>query len=281
MTLRYSGGLSDNNVLDMYDAARGLGGFQRSLALTAHLVINGEIITQAPALKGAQIIASTPEEGSWKVTAIVVAGVWAVVNAPKESPVGHLIYSAYDYAVNSSLGFHVDYDKSLGAQYEEHLKAKKITPEKMDSLIEKVEPSVSEMHRPIIASGTATQADITAHFEMGSPRKVGPLMSSLTYEYLSRSVRVDQVTLLEGAISSFNINTMKGRIFSFEDQRPIPFELGQEARDTASLVAITSSLRANAASRFNRTAGVRLTVTRFESPSGRLKSLIVRQVTEL
>jgi hypothetical protein len=58
MTLRYSGGLSDNNVLEMYDASRGLAGFQRSLALTAHLVINGEIITQAPSLRGAQIIAT-------------------------------------------------------------------------------------------------------------------------------------------------------------------------------------------------------------------------------
>lgn len=61
ISLSYSGALADNNVIDMYDAARGLAGFHRSLALTTHLVLNGEIITQAPSLKGADIIVSTPE----------------------------------------------------------------------------------------------------------------------------------------------------------------------------------------------------------------------------
>lgn len=74
MSLSYDGALADNNVLAMYDAARALAGFQRTLALTAHLIINGEIITQAPSLKGASIISSTPEEGSWKVTAIIISG---------------------------------------------------------------------------------------------------------------------------------------------------------------------------------------------------------------
>lgn len=49
--LKFEGNLSDNHVLDFYDAARAMMGFQRSLALTTHLVVNGEIITQAPSLK--------------------------------------------------------------------------------------------------------------------------------------------------------------------------------------------------------------------------------------
>lgn len=35
ISLSYQGALADNNVLDMYDASRGLVGFQRSLALIA------------------------------------------------------------------------------------------------------------------------------------------------------------------------------------------------------------------------------------------------------
>lgn len=113
ISLSYEGGLADNNVLDMYDAARGLAGFHRSLALTTHLLLNGEIITQAPSLKGAQIIATTPEEGSWKVTAVVLAGIWAVTSASKDTVPGHILFSAYDYVIRSTLGFPVDFDKTL------------------------------------------------------------------------------------------------------------------------------------------------------------------------
>jgi hypothetical protein len=116
-------------------------------------------------LKGAQIITTTPEIGSWKVTAVVLAGIWGVATTPNDSVPGHLLYSAYDYVVNTKLGFHVDFSKSLGEQSEAELAKRKITAEKMDSLIEKTESSIGDMHRPIIASKTATQGNLIAHFE--------------------------------------------------------------------------------------------------------------------
>jgi hypothetical protein len=72
LTLAYAGSEADNSEIDLYDVAQALIGFQRSLALTTHLVLNDEIITQAPFLKGARILAAPPEEGSWKITALVM-----------------------------------------------------------------------------------------------------------------------------------------------------------------------------------------------------------------
>jgi len=66
-TLSYEGGLARRRQIDFYDAAYALIGFQRSLAITTHFVINGTVITQAPSLKGAQILALPPEEGSWRL----------------------------------------------------------------------------------------------------------------------------------------------------------------------------------------------------------------------
>ena len=60
----FQGKLAGDGLLESYDAARALVGFQRSLALTAHLMINGEIITHAPSLAGAQILFPALEEGS-------------------------------------------------------------------------------------------------------------------------------------------------------------------------------------------------------------------------
>lgn len=252
ISLKYEGGLADNNVLNMYDAARGLVGFQRSLALTTHLVVNGEIITQAPSLKGAEIIATTPEEGSWKITAIIIAGIWAVASASKDTVPAHLLFSAYDYVVRSTLGFPVDFDKTLAESHDDYLKEKKITAEKFDSLIEKTETSIADMHRPIVASESATKAHLIGFPDLGSPISIGPELSPLTFDYLSRTSLEKDETVIDGVVSSFNVNTYKGRIFVFDEKRPIPFELSQQARDGSSMFRVASSLRANARRRLLR-----------------------------
>ena len=72
--LSYKGNESDSQQIDLYDVSQALIGFQRSIALTTHLVINGEIITQAPALKGARILAAPAKEGSWEIEATLLVG---------------------------------------------------------------------------------------------------------------------------------------------------------------------------------------------------------------
>ncbi|MES2045081.1 MAG: hypothetical protein V4475_14500 [Pseudomonadota bacterium] len=278
--LSYAGRLADNHVLEMYDGARALVGFQRSLALTAHLVANGEIITQAPALKNAQILTTTPQPGSWEVVATIVGGLWAVGTAGKDTPMGHLLFSVYDYVVSNTLGFHVDYSKSLGQSYGEYLNTKGITPEKLDSLIEKAESSISDMHRPIVASKSANGAHLIGYVSASSPILIGPEMSKLTYEYISHTVTSDSDTAHEGYISSYNVNTYKGRMFVIAEERPIPFELSDDARTRANVNLITSSLRQNAIQRSNPEANVILTGKRLESSTGRLKALIVNDVTK-
>jgi len=66
-TLSFEGSDANNHQLDLYDAAQAMIGFQRSLAITTNLIINGEVITQAPSLRNARIISTPPEEGSWKI----------------------------------------------------------------------------------------------------------------------------------------------------------------------------------------------------------------------
>src|SRR5271169_4830616 len=118
-TLSYEGRLATERAIDFYDVAHALAGFQRTLALTAHVIINGEVITQAPALKGAQIVALPPEDGSWKFVALILGGLYSLTQAPQNSVIGHSTTSAYDYVISEALGFHVDFTKTLGQQYEE------------------------------------------------------------------------------------------------------------------------------------------------------------------
>jgi hypothetical protein len=125
ITLSFEGRDADDYEIDMYDAGQAMVGFHLSLALTIHLVLHDEIITQATSLRGARIFALPAQEGSWKTVAIVASTLAAAGSITKDSPVGNLISSAYDYVIHETLGFHVDYTKSLGQQYEELKKPSK------------------------------------------------------------------------------------------------------------------------------------------------------------
>ncbi len=275
----FEGNEADSNTLDFYDVAQAMVGFQRSLAITTNLIINGEVITQAPSLKNARILAKPPEEGSWKAMALITAistGAYHLFTTPKDTPLGHLVYSAYDYVVSETMGFHVDYDQSLGQQYEK-LKSDEenllpiIEQSQLDSVIEKCESSIIQMHRPITFSQTATRAKITRE----NQEPIGPPLSHATYEYVRFSERSNEAVSISGRISSYNINTYTGRIFIPEEARPITFFLADNARSKRIITKITLSLTMNAEDRFRHDGNVNFLAYRNLSRTGRLKSIFV------
>jgi hypothetical protein len=286
-TLAFNGSLSDSHAIDLYDVSQALVGFQRSLALTTHLVLNDEIITQAPALKGAQILALPSEPGSWKLTAIVLAGATGLYNAStaqSNSPLGHLVFSLYDYVISESLGFHIDYNKSLGKLYEDAQKAKTQLPvireSQADSLIEKCSRAVEEMHRPIFKTHTAIEASITAQLS-GKTTPLSTKLNLQTFEFIHETKTAEAPDAIEGRVSSYNSNTFKGRIYVEKYGRPVSFELDVPARSQRAIRLITTSLRHNALKQYHE-PGSTVHCVAFEntSRSGHLKSLKITKVSD-
>ncbi len=288
-SLSFSGADSEEHEIDLYDVSQALIGFQRSLALTTHLILNDTIITQAPSLKGAQIFALPAEEGSWKISAgILILGTasYHVTTAPKDTPLGHIIYSAYDYVVSESLGVHVDYDKSLGQLYEEtkrkNIKLPVVREAQLDSLIEKCGTAIKEIHRPIYKTKTATQANITSN--IGNTRKLplGPTFSIESFEYLVEEYLEEEIDIISGYVSSYNSNTYKGRIFVPDEERPVSFELSKMCRDERSLRFIVNSLSENALRNFdNDSRLIYCRIKRNKSKSGHLKSYVIISVSNV
>ena len=105
-TLAYLGQDADRHEIDFYDLAQALIGFERSLALTTHLVLTGEIITQAPYLTGAKIVARPPQSGSWEFVALIYLigrGVFKLGTAPRDTPIrGAFTYRTLDVQFRSS-----------------------------------------------------------------------------------------------------------------------------------------------------------------------------------
>jgi hypothetical protein len=282
ITLRYSGRNSDQHEIDLYDTGQALIGFQRSLALTTHLILNDEIITQAPFMKGAQILATPSRRGSWELTALIAVStaaaglLYKIGTAPKDTPIGHLIRSAYDYVISETLGFHVDYEKTLGRQYEE-FRLRKIPQTRFDSLIEKCETAIKEMHRPISKSQTANKGHLITKIGSETTQLRHPLTME-TYEHIAYTERTANSIELSGRISSYNINTYKGRVYVHRETRPIPFELSEEARSDQNIAAITTSLSANAQDETDEAGEVVFTAFEYRSRSGRLKSLSIIEI---
>lgn len=230
-------------------------------------------------MKGARIIVATPRSGSWEVVATIVGGVWAVGTASKDNTLGHILYSIYDYAVRQTLGFPVDYSKSLFTKYSEHLEEKKITPAKLDSLTEKVEASIADVHRPIVASKTADHADLFTT-ERGGPRiRLGVEFNQSSYDYIKRNIVDIDETDNEGVVSSYNINSYSGRLFDFKESGTIAFELEDAARARKNISKITHSLHSNAIERGSRDGAIVLTGRQIKSANGRLKGLRVSGVS--
>lgn len=282
-TLAFDGAEAKGHQIDFYDVSQALIGFQRSLALTTHLVVNGEIITQAPSLMGARILTRPPEDGSWKITALILAGAYAVTTAPKDTPLGHIIHSTYDYVISESLGFHVDYDKTLGQLYEEHkelnIDVPKVEQHQVDSLIEKCSKAITEVHRPIFKTHSATQASIQSTMADGN-RNIGGLINLDTYSYIHEVFVSDQPYVIKGRITSYNSNTYKGRIYVAAEGRPVAFELSDKCRSNSFVQLIVSSLSVNAVKDYkNVWSHVFCKVYKNTSRSGHLKSYTIVDVS--
>lgn len=287
VTLSYDGSLASDHELDLYDLSHAMMGFQRSLALTTTLAVNGNIITQAPKLKGAKIHVSPFHEGSFKVPSWVVltsTAIFTAGTADKETPVGHMVHSMYDYVVSEVAGFHVDYDKSLGQQFED-LKSGgvlKMTPtqEKMDALIEKCEVAVKDMHRPIVWSETAQVANLT-YVLNDRQRPSGTFLDRDSFEYIDQTERGTNPMEVIGKVSSYNMNTFKGRVYSSEERRPIPFELSEVVRKNKYVRMVTTSLRSNAINSSRISADLKFVVFENRSQAGRLKSYSVIDIERI
>jgi hypothetical protein len=285
--MSYTGSVADDQLLDFYDFSKAARGFERSLAITTHFVIHNEIITQVTSLRGAQILCSPPSEGSFKLPAWIFAAsvaTYSIGSLENNNPLGHIIFSIYELAIYEATGQKVDYEKSLREIYNESLQENSdglILPKKyqIEALVEKIETSISDMHRPIIGSETADSLDIS---DSVTRRSGNPLMlNKETYERLKYRKRSDDVERLSGKVSMFNMNTFNGRLVTFEDQRPIPFYVTHAARSSEGIQLIGQNFSRNISNPNATDGNITFEVIKDTTRTGRTaKLLVVRVVFE-
>ncbi|MBI4438196.1 hypothetical protein HY631_04560 [Candidatus Uhrbacteria bacterium] len=303
LKLSFDGADASRQELDLYDVSVAMQGLHRTLAITTHAVLNGEIITQAPALKGASIRARPPTPGSWELvvavlglvgtgTAGVVGAAFALTTTGRDNPLGHVLFSAYHAVIKTTLGFDVDYEKPLLASYQEYKQKLRdaglpdtamphvLRDAQIDSIAEKVEVAVLNVHRPIFETGTAERARLLAQVE-GQQLLIGQELTAATAEYLQHTNRVDGIRVDDGVITSYNANTFKGRVYVPGKQRPIPFVIDEKARGSNEIAQVAASLQRFATDPKGPRVEVSFFGSELQSRSGRLKMYLIHEFLDL
>lgn len=285
LTLSFEGKIADKHAIDLYDVSTALLGFERTLALTTHLILNQEVITQAPSLKNAQILSYPSEEGSWKMTVgVILTGVYALGTLSNDSPLGHLVFSAYDYIISESLGVHVDYDKSVGKLYEEsqNKTLPKVEEYQLDAIRDKCINSIKEMHRPIFSTHTADKLKIYGTLN----QKKLPLSTEFTlhtYLYLKEDIKGKEIVDVECVVSSYNINTKNGRVYVKLLGRTVSIQLHKSIENDKKILKILlrNFQRNGLRDKNEEVDNIQMTVLPILSINNHLKQYIVYNISKI
>ena len=154
-----------------------------------------------------------------------------------------------------------------------------VTQSQADSLIEKCENAIQEMHRPIYMSQTAESAEISCTLN-NQDHQLHRNLDMESYNFIHQTRQADAPEEVEGRISSYNVNTFKGRIYVPAFGRPISFELAPKARTRDAARVITTSLHHNATNQGSVSGSVvHAVVLRNTSKTGHLKRLTVTAIS--
>lgn len=267
---RFDGGSeAKHHQVNLYDLSVSLRGIHRTFTIIGNFIQTDEIITRVPDAKGISILTQPIEKGSIALSISIAfsAAIYAMSQS-KESVLGHLTWSCYDYLVKKATGKHVDPDKSLF--YTWYSDKGDPTP-RIASLIHKTESALLDMHRPIITKS----ADI---LHINPEHGLGITLDSKTYDAINNTHIYPDSTLFCGRTSSYNANTQSGMIYVDSEQRAIPFEFDKDALIDATFIARSLSMYTRSKHLKSRTGFFEFQARKVCSSGDYLKKLIITNI---
>ena len=233
--VKFDGGLeAKNHQMNLYDLSVALKGIHRSFTIIGNFIQTDQIITRVPDAKDISVVTTPLHKGSLLIyVTLILSGAVYVGSLTKQSVLGHLTWSCYDYLVKKMTGRGVDPDKSIFYNWY----SEKGDPEpRIDSLIHKTESSLIEMHRPIFTESAAS-------ILITPPRDFSSLeFNANTYDAINNIIVYPDSTLFYGRTSSFNANTQTGMVYIDSEKRAVPFEFDKNALIDATFVARSLTL---------------------------------------
>ncbi|WP_405404733.1 hypothetical protein [Paracoccus sp. Ld10] len=253
-------------MLEAHPAGQSIEGFSWALALTLNYGITGRLRYSRDLSKSAKIFISPPKQGSlfYDLNILVQENPFltVVVGSYAMNTVTPYINGLIGYVFKQAMGIGEDFvdgaDKYL----------KKLKNDDLKEVIKRIEPPLTRAHSVI----GRTADEITLH--RGSAEIVK--LDQSTKDNL-KAKPVGKYDTINSNVTSFNILTENGRIYSQELQATVPFGLRKTYR-YGTTTALISSMEQYA---IQRTGTIRIVGERVETSSGRLVKYIVGSAEEI
>jgi hypothetical protein len=249
----YTGGDAEDNRLDLYDGAVSLQGIARSLAITTHAFINGEVRTRADIAHGASLYLYPSRRGSF----VLEAAVWMTA-----AVASGVFYDFIRYTYKEAVGALDDSDEPGGAL------EKRIEPT-LGELPAVLESSLTSVHRPI------TQ-DPKIRIAVTRPRGEELIVFDAQTANALLPVATKLLDPILGHVTRYNTISRWGRFYDYSEKRVISFFLEANISDRERSLITWSLHQANV----NGDGTLYMFATADVTPTGKVKRYTVSKVSD-
>jgi hypothetical protein len=265
LILRLEGGIADEGLLDVYDAANTIYGLARAINLVSHSFANNEEVRKKNQnAHGAQAFIHSSKKGCFEEQVDIRFDQKIVNN------IGHsvLANTFWDY-------LNWTWHASVGSSYEPKTAHVRKISAKNDLFIYEI---ADALESPMQLIHRAISHDNSIKAFLSRPRVGDSLeLTSDTLDYVSIREEQTQSEYILGNITRVNVLSQFGRLFSDEEGRVISFELANPEDKRTRGLALRSMQNHND----GETGKMHLKVTKIVSAQGIVKRYIVHDILEV
>ncbi|GEM_PF-713582 len=259
--IRYTGGIANDSLLDLYDAATSMHGLSKALALTSNaLVTKGTVRRRLDKIPNVKFFLHPPKNGSFIELVTIVF----------ENPAVQAIGSSVIVGVFWDF-LHFTWSKATGrdAQPLEY-QTKKILEENEfleQELTDALEIPLQQLHRPI-------QNDQNIEIELKRPR-VGTILelNKETYDYVNSQLEPEEKSEIVGNVTKYNNLSGIGRFYDDNLGKTVSFH-SSEHLSPEEINNLSWSLHTS--NQLNGAGKIIITVDEIKSNTGLLKKYIIK-----
>ncbi|MDX8566776.1 hypothetical protein OZ668_02180 [Elizabethkingia sp. HX XZB] len=265
-TIRYTGGIANESLLDLYDAATSMHGLSKALAITSNaLVTRGQVRKRVDKIPNVKFYLHPPKNGSF------IELVTIVFESPAVQAIGSsvLIGVFWDF-------INFTWRRATGKEVEPlEYQTKKILEENEfleQEIIDALEIPLQQIHRPI-------QNDRNIEIELKRPR-VGTVLKldRETYDYVNSQLEPEEKQGIVGNVTKYNNLSGIGRFYDDNLGRTISFH-SSDSLVPEEINNLSWSLHVS--NQLNGAGKIVLTVDEIKSNTGQLKRYIIKNAEKL
>lgn len=267
LILRVEGGVADEGLLDVYDAANTITGLARTVNLVAHAFANDEEVrTKNQAAKGAQAFIHSSRKGCFEEQVDIRFGEKIAKKVGATVLVG-VFWDYLSWTLSSSVGIAYEPQTSY---------VKKIASNKKKELF--IDEVADALESPMYLIHKAIMSDEKVKIFFNRPRVGDTLALDIsTLDYVTvRDIEAESVYIV-GNVTKLSVLSHYGRLFSDEEKKVVSFALAHP--DDHRLKGL--SLRSMQEYNDGLPGKVNLRVKKVVSANGVIKRYIVEDILEI